>query len=329
MLDKIRTYVKLARLHSSVLLGVAPVCGAIAMGVTLPFAHYLSLFLIGLFVHIYWFVLNEYADIEVDRKSKDLSGKPLVSGAISPTSALAFLIFALVCSFILLSFFPVERIPYMAIFLSATVISGGLYDIYGKRIVIADYILAFVPSMLCLMGAFSVGSSLTPLALGISAIAYIQGLGQNVAAGLKDVDHDYLAGAKTTPLRLGVKVVDGKFIVPTLFTSYMVLITFAKGLAAILPIYFGTPYSLIQIFLIILSLLAVFFLAMKFCRMKNFEREKLIRYIGVHEIFTWFLAPFMLLNLLGPLNAFLIGIFPIVWLFVFLKIQYGSFKPEI
>ncbi|MEM2899322.1 MAG: hypothetical protein QXT63_00880, partial [Thermoplasmata archaeon] len=97
--------------------------------------------------------------------------------------------------------------------------------------------------MLCLTGAFSVGSSLTPLALGISAIAYIQGLGQNVAAGLKDVDHDYLAGAKTTPLRLGVKVIDGMFIVPIGFTAYMILITLFKGLAVFLPFYYGTKYS--------------------------------------------------------------------------------------
>ncbi|MEM2899321.1 MAG: UbiA family prenyltransferase [Thermoplasmata archaeon] len=109
MLYIARMYVKLARLHSSVLLGVAPVCGAIAMGKELSFMHYFILFVIGLFVHIYWFVLNEYADIEVDRKSKDLAGKPLVSGAISPNSALAFLLCALACSFLLLFLFPIKE----------------------------------------------------------------------------------------------------------------------------------------------------------------------------------------------------------------------------
>ncbi len=329
MIKTLRTYIKLARLHSSVLLGVAPVCGAIAMGVVVPFWHYLALFAIGVMVHIYWFVLNEYVDIEVDKKSNDLSGKPLVSGAISPRSALAFLLAGLFGCFAMLLLFPPERVPFMALSVGITVAAGGIYDFFGKRIVIADYVLAFVPSSLCLAGAFSVSSSLTPLAIGIMAIAYLQGLGQNVAAGMKDVDHDYLAGANTTPLRLGVKVIEGKITIPALFTGYMIAITASKGLAALLPLYFGARYTVPQLIFLLIMLLGVIALVAKFCTMKIFVRDKLIRQIGVHEIFTWALAPVMLAGIIGPTSALLLCMLPIVWLFVFLKIQYGSFKPEI
>ena len=83
----IRIYLRLGRIHSAVLTGLAPAVAAAATGTSLSIYHYLELFLIGLLFHFYLFVYNELRDIAVDKTSEKLKGKPLVNGAIAIKSA--------------------------------------------------------------------------------------------------------------------------------------------------------------------------------------------------------------------------------------------------
>jgi len=80
-------YARLLRLPGLGGLSIATVFGAISVGVydikTLSI-----LFLIGAFSAVYGFVLNDYADVEVDKLSRDLSNRPLVKGTISKKTAL-------------------------------------------------------------------------------------------------------------------------------------------------------------------------------------------------------------------------------------------------
>ena len=72
-------------------LGFTPVFGAIANG-EFTQSHLIILFMIGLLAHIFTFVQNDYYDVEIDRKSKYVSNRPLATGGISQKTA--FIIFA-------------------------------------------------------------------------------------------------------------------------------------------------------------------------------------------------------------------------------------------
>ena len=85
-MDKVAAYAKLLRLPGLGGLAIPPVFGAISVGIY-DFYNLTILFLIGAMVAIFGFVLNDYADVELDRLVKELHGKPLVSGAISRKSA--------------------------------------------------------------------------------------------------------------------------------------------------------------------------------------------------------------------------------------------------
>jgi len=64
-------YLQLFRLQTTATTALTPVIGALVLGQKDIF-HLFILFIIGCFYHIYGFVLNEYIDIDVDKKSKDL-----------------------------------------------------------------------------------------------------------------------------------------------------------------------------------------------------------------------------------------------------------------
>ena len=81
------SYLRLTRIHSAVLTGLAPVCTAVAMMEPLPLVHYFALFIIGLFFHIYLFVCNEICDIRIDKELASLKQKPLVEKTVSLTDA--------------------------------------------------------------------------------------------------------------------------------------------------------------------------------------------------------------------------------------------------
>ena len=230
--EYIREYTKLGRLHSAVLLAISPVIGALVMG-SFELLFLIVLFIIGFLAHVFGFVMNEYADIEVDMQSDDLSEKPLVKGTISPRSALGVSIGAMATMYILTILIAICSSANLWILLVLITLYFGFalaYDLFGKRLMGSDAVLSFWPSILVFFGAFAVMptasatatatatalgmaplralNSLPPLLYVVAILAYLQTLLQNALAGLKDVDHDHLANAKTTPTRLGVKVID-------------------------------------------------------------------------------------------------------------------------
>ena len=80
--NTVRTYLRLGRIHSSVLTGVTPCVVAAATGATLSIYHYTGLFIIGLVLHISGFIYNEICDLTFDKISDKLKGKSLVNGSV-------------------------------------------------------------------------------------------------------------------------------------------------------------------------------------------------------------------------------------------------------
>jgi 4-hydroxybenzoate polyprenyltransferase len=329
-LSKTRTYLKLGRIHSAVLTGLAPVCVAAATGIPLSLYHYVELFVIGFLFHMYLFVLNEIQDIEIDKISKDLKSKPLIDGSISLRGARAVVISSYVLVLVLTAVFFFNK---AIILLGVSLVSfllGWIYDSLGKKLPHADYPLGLMVFFVALYGGFSVTNDFTPFVYTIALLAFTQILIQNIVAGLKDADHDFMAGGLSTSLRLGVKVKGKHFTVTRRFIAYVFLLKTLHISLTILPFVTGwIPYEAWQLSLVVLlNAIAVVFM-IRFLTMKIFKREKIMRAIGFHEMFTFMIIPILLTGFIGYVAAAFLVVFPIIWLGAFLMILYGRLMPVI
>ena len=70
-------------------------------------------------------------------------------------------------------------------------------------------------------------------------------------------------------------------------------------------------------------------ISLQFLTFKTFNREKIMRVIGFHEMFAFMVIPFLLLGYIGYIFALFLVFFPAIWLGIFLKIMYGRFMPAI
>ena len=129
----IREYLKLARSYNAVLTGISPVMGAISME-QYNLVHLFLLFLVGFLGHTFGFILNDIMDYKIDKTSKVMSSRPLVSGTISIKRAWTLAFLSGTGSFIIVfyigirtqSFFPIIILIISAIFIT-------IYDSVSKK----------------------------------------------------------------------------------------------------------------------------------------------------------------------------------------------------
>lgn len=326
----IKNYLKLIRIHSAVLSGLAPVCIAASTGIDVTIIHYIELFIIGLLVHVYFFVLNEIKDVEFDKKSKDLSQKPLLNGSIKIEKACYVVISSVILVLIFTFIFFYDRLYILLALSLASFLFGGLYDIYGKKLPHADYLTALTVFFMALYGGFSVTTNLGLLTYIIALLALVQMLINNIIAGLKDVDHDFIAGGLSTPLRMKVKVEGEFFHVSKRFIAYIVFLKIIHIFLTILPFTMNLiVYETWQFYIVLILIFIAVVFMIRFLTIKKFEREKIKRAIGFHEMFAFMVVPFILVGFIGPIATLFLIVFPVIWLGVFLIIMYGRLMPAI
>jgi len=237
-------YARLLRLPGLGGLSIATVFGAISVGVydikTLSI-----LFLIGAFSAVYGFVLNDYADVEVDKLSKDLSNRPLVKGTISKKTALLICIICVIgaMSTIFLFFYKNQINFYLGVLCIIIIaILGSTYDLFGKRFIGSDFLVALSEALLVIFGALIVlqDGTLNIITWVIFILTFNQLLYMNaVVGGLKDADHDYLMGVKNIALASGIKVAkDNRLIVPMSFKTFGLGIRFFSAVILFIPFAF-------------------------------------------------------------------------------------------
>jgi len=310
---KIREYLKLARSFNAVLTGVSPVMGAIAMQ-QYNILILLLLFLVGFFGHTFGFVFNDIIDYRLDKSSKEISDRPLISGTISMRNAWAFAFVSMFIAFIVAAYLIIEfenMIPILVIVASAFFIT--LYDLISKKLPFMDILVSLGIFFLILYGAFygySNGSEVRSFSditligwivcvLGAIQVLYMQ----IVAGGMKDVENDFLKGGKTAAIKLGVRISDGLLIVSNKFKALAFFIQAFDVAMVFLPFFiisgFSSTATLQYIQWAILALVAIlmFTLSYKLLSMKKFDRKKARGYIGSHYMINFALVPVMLMSL--------------------------------
>lgn len=303
----IREYLKLSRSFNAVLTGVSPVMGAIAMEqyniITL-----LLLFIVGFFGHVYGFVLNDILDYSIDKTSKEISDRPLLSGTITIKKAWLFAFLSMAISFIIAGYLAITTsVYYPIIVLALSAVFVSIYDLTSKKIAGMDIILSISVSLLVLYGSSTVAKSyfdISKLAWIVCLLGGIQVLFMNaIAAGMKDIENDFNRGAKTLAIKMGVRITNGKLIVPATFKSLAYSIQLVDILIVFLPFFIVwkfTELSMLQYIqwgIIILIGIIMFILSGKLLNMKYFDRKKARKYIGSHYMINFTIVPIMLMTL--------------------------------
>lgn len=338
---KFLEYLKLCRLQTGATTAVAPVIGYLILasqtGYGIRLLEILIIFIIGVLMHIFEFVLNEYIDLEVDRLSPDLVEKPLVKGSVSLAGALALVIGAVIFAYILTIYFFFNI--WTLLFLTLAFEFGAIYDIHGKRFAGSDFSLAFWIFFFCLFGASIVSIEFTGLLFLVAGLGFFQILFNNaIEGGLKDSDHDAVGGAHTLAHSLGVNVKDGKLIITNTFRFASYAIKLCHLSIILLIIYFVKPsviafnsiWNYLHLFIIVVLIFVILFTLHRFLNQVEFRRDKLKRIFSIHEIATYYLAPIILLQILGLLTAVILLFLPLIWYILLNLILYGKpLEPKV
>ena len=329
---RVKEYLKLSRSFNAVLTGVSPIMGAIAMG-QFNLVHLLILFCIGFFGHIYGFVLNDILDYKIDKASKEISDRPLVSGTISMRNAWSFALISAAIAFMLAIYLSITTghwIAFGVLILSSLFVT--MYDVVSKDFPLTDLILGTGVGLLVLYGAsiqVPYLLSIYPLAWIMSILGGVQVLFMNiVAGGLKDIENDFKKGANTLAVKLGVRV-EKKVL--TISQSFKAV---AYGIQAIdlffitIPFVFLFPFTILDnlryaqwVLLIIISILMLFF-SHKLLSQKTFQRDKIRKFIGLHYYTNFALVPILLMAI-HPW-ALILAVFPALGFILSNLVLHGS-----
>jgi 4-hydroxybenzoate polyprenyltransferase len=294
----------------------------------------LLLFLVGALFHIYGFVLNEWADVEVDRASPDLQHKPLVSGEVSSKEALWTAITAAVLTFVVLALVTLDPMTHLVLLMA--VLMAGAYDLFGKRAPL-DVLLAGSITLLFLAGAMSLGhfdpsidEHLT-IFLCIGGLQFLQNLYQNaIEGGMKDADHDAAAGARTYATILGVRVNrEGEMETGWAFTNSAIVI---KGVQIFLLLYTAVEVTALDMMeishilwgILILAIIGMIVTTSLMLPPVRFDRSRLKRIFSIHELATFAAIMVVIVPLIGGWMALFLFLLPMFWFGAVNRLLFGG-----
>ncbi len=310
----VREYLRLCRVQTSALTAVAPIIGyLLSFSVFAREVIYLvvPLFIVGFFGHIYGNVLNEIADMELDRRSVFLEGKPLVKGTVSVKGAKLTAVLALAISLAMAVYLSPKLIPLL--FIALATVCATTYNLWGKRFYGSDFILALGIAAMVFYG-YSINGGFPSLfspVFTISLLSFLQVLFNNsVEGGIKDLENDRRTGIKTMAIMFGCDYENG----PELTRSFIAYADAIKLVSILLVFYWLWPLASLPLMLIALLLsIGMLVTLAKFISFGGEDRKKLKRIFSAHEIATYFLTLVLLAAFIPLLWIVLLAAIPLIF----------------
>ncbi len=335
MFNRFFEYARLIRLPALGGLSIGPIFGGLAQlhaGAGINLQILILLLLIGIFKSIYGFVLNDYADIDLDKLSDEADKRPLASGKISKKVALLICLICILLTFsiVFLFFYRKSTFFYYGILtIIIAAILGSIYNLYGKKFASSSFIAAIADALFVLVGAFLVTNTeiISIFTWVIFLLYFTQILFMNaVIGGIKDAGHDYLLKVKNVALALGVKVTkDKKVFMPLGFKIFGIVTRFSSAILVFIPfIFYDLDYELLTLILLALVVIIVLYYTVKLLSIKKIELqkdEKTIRLFGIQGVIRYTFVPILLIPVIKPINSFILIIFPILWYMIFMPLS--------
>jgi geranylgeranylglycerol-phosphate geranylgeranyltransferase len=249
-MKKLKATWELMRLEHGVMIAIAILIGSLIAlkGAGLPsFDKFILTFFTALFLEASTFALNDYYDIDIDKKNKR-EDRPLVRGDLSPKSALyLFFIFfplGIICSFFV----------NMACFIIAliTALLAVLYDTKMKKTkLIGNFYIAYVMAIPFVFGGAAVIAKeslffeIDPSIYIIALIAFLTGAGREIMKDVMDFEGDKEKGVKSFPKYIGPRYSN---IIASFFYIIAIVLSFLPFFMEKFEIYYMNNYYLVLVF---------------------------------------------------------------------------------
>ncbi len=257
-MKKIKAIWEIMRLEHGVMIALAIFIGSLIAlkGEALPtLDKFLLTFLTALFLEASTFALNDYYDLEIDRKN-NRTDRPLVRGDLLPKSALyLFFIFfplGIICSFFVnISCFIIALI---------TALLAILYDVKLKKIkLLGNFYISYVMAIPFVFGGAAVIANdsllfeIPPSIYIISLIAFLTGSGREIMKDVMDFTGDRLKGVKSFPKYIGKRKSN---LIAAFFYIVAVSLSFFPFFIKTFEIYYLNYYYLAVVFITDIMLLS-------------------------------------------------------------------------
>jgi len=258
-MNKLAAVLKLTRIEHSLMLIIAVVAAElVAFGLPSPVPFVLGL-VTAVFISMGAFAINDYFDIEVDRKNKKMH-RPLVRGDLSASDALK-VTFACMAIGIVASLFINLSCAFIAVIFAALSLlyAYRLKDLpfMGNASVSLSMAIPFI------FGNYVVTQRLSYAVLIIFFLVFLSGLGREIDGTVRDHRGDEQRHAVTLPKVIGL---EGSAYLAFFF--YLLAILLSLYLFVFIP-----PFSanLVYAGIIIIADLMLFYSGLIFVRLKEDE----------------------------------------------------------
>ena len=278
-MGKLKAIWELTRLEHGIMFAIAVFIGALLTGRIVPQKLVLAM-MVAILIEASTFSLNDYFDIEIDRKNKRFD-RPLVRGDISPNVAIAiYAIFIPVG--IALSFFI--NLACFVIALTTAILST-FYDAFLKKIkIIGNFYIAFTMAIPFIFGAAAMEGGNIAMPYFIATIAFLSGLAREIMKDVMDFEGDAEKNVKSFPYYIG-KSLSNK-IASILFV--------AASIIALIPFFFKIDSSYFHnytyLFLVAATDFFLFYIATKIFGSVDIETLKKCRKLSLLALFIGLLA---------------------------------------
>ena len=207
-MKKIMAIWQLMRLEHGVMISIAVLIGSLialkGQGLP-PFDKFILAFFTVLFIEISTFSLNDYYDLEIDKKNKR-EDRPLVRGDLSPKSAL-YLFYILFPLGIICSYF-VNLICFLIALITALL--AVLYDTnMKKKKLLGNFYIAYIMAIPFIFGGAAVAAedtlffAIPPAIYIIALVAFLTGSGREIMKDVMDFEGDKAKGVRSFPNYIG------------------------------------------------------------------------------------------------------------------------------
>jgi 4-hydroxybenzoate polyprenyltransferase len=237
---------------------ILPLIGASSVSATLSGEQIVGLVAAAVSFHIYVSLLNDVADLPLDRINPRRADYPLVRGAVLPSQALVVVFAQIPIAAALTAWLGGSVWAYAAFLLGIGLMT--LYDLFGKRVPFApliDVMQGVGFAAMTLYGAAIVGRPTRLTWITFLLIVVWMTL-TNLIGGLRDLSTDSQFGAYTTPIFFGARSRGGRLDIPARMALYghaVLMILIGLELSALAYNDFGyTPATRVAVMVLVLVL---------------------------------------------------------------------------
>ncbi len=200
-IGKWKSWAELFRIEHGIMLSFALLASLWYMDAQLNFIQWIAAFLTPLFIEMGAFALNDYYDVETDKKNKRFD-RPIIRGEIKREAAfkigLACLIIGVIASF------PLGKVALGLALFSATL--SYYYDARLKYTPLLGNAAIAFSMALPFLYAFAITGKSHILLVDLAVTAFIMGLAREIGKDLQDLKGDAEVGmGKTLPMLIGEK----------------------------------------------------------------------------------------------------------------------------